>query len=55
MSFIPSDGKRASISWILPWLHFLAALVVVVLNALFSAVHSPLGHEISAGESPGFG
>jgi glucan phosphoethanolaminetransferase (alkaline phosphatase superfamily) len=39
---------------ILPWLHFLGAALVVVITALFSAVHSPLGQEISAGESPGF-
>ena len=38
----------------LPWLHCAGALVVVVCNALFSAIHSPLGQEISAGESPGF-
>ena len=54
MSFIPSGSGKVSGYWILPWLHFLAALLVVVLNALFSAVHSPLGQEISAGESPGF-
>ncbi len=39
---------------ILSWLHFLGAVLVVGLTALFSAVHSPLGQEISAGESPGF-
>ncbi|MBT8368849.1 MAG: sulfatase-like hydrolase/transferase, partial [Deltaproteobacteria bacterium] len=39
---------------ILPWLHFLGAVAVVVLHALYSAVHSDLGYEISAGESPGF-
>ena len=38
----------------LPWLHLLGAALVVVLTGLFSAVHSPLGQEISAGESPGF-
>lgn len=38
----------------LPWLHLLGATLVVVLTGLFSAVHSPLGQEISAGESPGF-
>ena len=32
----------------------MGALVVVVCNALFSAIHSTLGREISAGESPGF-
>jgi len=39
---------------ILPWLHFLGAVTAVVLHALYSAVHSDLGYEISAGESPGF-
>jgi hypothetical protein len=39
---------------ILPWIHLLGAAFVVVLTAFFSAVHSPLGQEISAGESPGF-
>ncbi len=39
---------------ILPWLHILGAALVAVLTGLFSAVHSPLGQEISAGESPGF-
>ncbi len=39
---------------ILSWLHFLGAVLVVGLTALFSAVHSSLGQEISAGESPGF-
>lgn len=38
----------------MPWLHFLGAALVVAITAFFSAVHSPLGHEISAGESPGF-
>lgn len=46
--------KSGRISWLLPWLHFLGAVLVVGLSALFSAVHSPLGQEISAGESPGF-
>ncbi len=39
---------------ILPWLHLLGAIAVVVLHALYSAAHSELGREISAGESPGF-
>jgi len=39
---------------ILPWLHIAGAIAIVVLNALYSAVHSELGREISAGESPGF-
>ena len=54
MSFRPSDGEKLRIYRILPWLHFSGALLVVVFNALFAAVHSPLGQEISAGESPGF-
>ena len=54
MSFLPSDCEKTRICRILPWLHFLGALLVVIFNALFSAIHSPLGQEISAGESPGF-
>ena len=53
MSLPPSDNDKAK-NQIVPWLHLGAALLVIVLNALFSAVHSPLGQEISAGESPGF-
>ena len=45
---------KIRIDRILPWLHFTGALLVVVLSALFSAVYSTLGQEISAGESPGF-
>ncbi len=54
MFFLPSNSDKARRYHILPWLHFSAALLVIVFNALFSAVHSPLGQEISAGESPGF-
>ncbi len=54
MSFLPSNGEKTRRCRVLPWLHFSAAILVVVTNALFSAVHSPLGQEISAGESPGF-
>ena len=54
MSLLPSASEKIRIDRILPWLHFSGALFVVVFNALFSAVHSPLGQEISAGESPGF-
>jgi glucan phosphoethanolaminetransferase (alkaline phosphatase superfamily) len=54
MSFPPSNSKKTRNYQILPWLHLSAGLVVIVFNALFSAVHSPLGQEISAGESPGF-
>lgn len=39
---------------ILPWLHLLGAVAIVLLHALYSAVHSELGREISAGESAGF-
>ncbi|MBT8331997.1 MAG: hypothetical protein KJP06_06670, partial [Deltaproteobacteria bacterium] len=38
----------------LPWLHIGGAFLVFVLVYLFAAVHSQLGQEISAGESPGF-
>ncbi|MEE4601353.1 MAG: sulfatase-like hydrolase/transferase [Desulfobacteraceae bacterium] len=54
MPLPPSDSEKLRSSRILPWLYFLGALLVVFLNAAFSAVHSPLGQEISAGESPGF-
>jgi len=54
MTLPPSNGEKIRIGRTLPWLHFAGALLVVVLTALFSAVHSPLGQEISAGESPGF-
>jgi glucan phosphoethanolaminetransferase (alkaline phosphatase superfamily) len=40
------------LSKILPWLHFGGAYLVFVLVYLFAAVHSQLGKEISAGESP---
>ena len=38
----------------LPWLHFTGAVLVFLLIYIFTAIHSQLGHEISAGESPGF-
>ena len=38
----------------LPWLHFCGAFLAFVLVYFFAAVHSQLGREISAGESPGF-
>lgn len=41
-------------SRILPLLHFFGAMLVFVLLSLFTAIHSELGHEISAGESSGF-
>ena len=48
------ENHRSASFRLLPWLHCSGVLVVVVCNALFSAIHSPLGREISAGESPGF-
>ena len=39
---------------ILPWLHFTGAFSVFFLIYLFTAIHSQLGREISAGESAGF-
>jgi len=48
------DKHLSGIYRILPWLHVTGAFFVVMCNALFSAIHSPLGLEISAGESPGF-
>jgi hypothetical protein len=47
----------ALLKWLsktLPWLHFTGACLVFVLLYLFTAIHSQLGQEISAGESPGF-
>jgi hypothetical protein len=41
-------------SQILPWLHFFGAILVFVILSLFTAIHSELGNEISAGESSGF-
>jgi hypothetical protein len=38
----------------LPWLHFIGAFPAFVVIYVFTAIHSQLGHEISAGESPGF-
>jgi len=52
LSFPRNNSSR--ISSLLPGLYILAAALVVVVTALFAAVHSPLGQEISAGESPGF-
>ena len=42
------------LSKVLPWLHLCGACLIFVLVYLFTAIHSQLGHEISAGESPGF-
>lgn len=38
----------------LPWLHFTGAVLVFFLFYIYTAIHSQLGYEISAGESPGF-
>lgn len=38
----------------LSWLHFTGAVLTFLLFYFFTAIHSQLGHEISAGESPGF-
>ena len=54
MSLPVSRSKSSKIFWLLPGLHILGAALVVVSTGLFSAVHSPLGQWISAGESPGF-
>ena len=54
MNQVSSIHYSARLTRILTWLHFSGAIFVVVLTALFSAVHSPLGREISLGESPGF-
>ena len=50
----PSSQSTDKYIKILATLNILGATLVVVLSALFSAVHSPLGQAISAGESPGF-
>jgi hypothetical protein len=49
MSSIPSRIETITTSRILTWLHILGAALVVVVTALYGAVHSPLGQEISAG------
>jgi hypothetical protein len=50
------SAKNFSIRFfrLLPWLHFIGAILVFVLISLFTAIHSELGNEISVGESPGF-
>jgi hypothetical protein len=47
-------GLLKKLSKTLPWLHFSGACLIFVLLYLFTAIHSQLGQEISAGESPGF-
>jgi hypothetical protein len=51
---VSSNSRILSIFGFLPWLHFLGAICVFVIIALFTAVHSELGRAISAGESPIF-
>jgi len=46
--------KDRNVPMVLRWLNILGATLVVVSTGLFAAVHSPLGRQISAGESPGF-
>ena len=54
MFHFTSISRDRKLSRILPWLLIAGAALVVVMTALFASVHSPLGQEISAGESPGF-
>ena len=49
-----NTARLNSLSKTLPWLHFGGAYLTFALVYLFAAVHSQLGQEISAGESPGF-
>ena len=51
---VTSKSIFSSLLGILPWLHFMGAICVFVLIGLFTAVHSEMGHAISAGESPVF-
>ena len=55
MPTAPSNKIQMSLFRSLPWLHFTGAMLFIVLNGVFSAIHSPLGRKISVGESPGFG
>jgi len=54
MNLFYAKNPSPKFSQLLPWLHFFGALLVFVLISLFTAIHSELGNEISAGESPGF-
>jgi hypothetical protein len=54
MSSTHFGTRTYSIPRILPWLHIFGAAFVVIFSGLSSAVHSPLGLQISAGESAGF-
>jgi len=50
MNQVSPIHSSAGLTRILTWLHFSGAIFAVVLTALFSAVHSPLGQEISSGD-----
>jgi len=54
MILFSAKSLSLKLSRLLPWLHFFGAILVFVLISLFTAIHSELGNEISAGESPGF-
>ena len=54
MNLLSEKKSLLEPSRILPGLHFLGAILVFVLISLFTAIHSELGNEISAGESSGF-
>ena len=54
MNISNTEHVSAKYTRILPWLQILGAALVVALTGLHSAVYSPLGLQISAGESPGF-
>jgi arylsulfatase A-like enzyme len=54
MIFNSTDSKKTTFHQALPLLHCIGALLVVILSALFTAINSSLGREISTGESPGF-
>ncbi len=54
MNFNSAKNLSLRSSPIMPWLHFFGAILVFVLISLFTAIHSELGNEISAGESAAF-
>ena len=54
MNLFSAKNLSLRSSRILPWLHFIGAILVFVLLSVFAVTHSELGNEISAGESAGF-
>ncbi len=54
MNSLSPKTHHSRLILILPWLHLIGALLAFVLISLFTALHSDLAKEISAGESPGF-